>query len=240
VADLWVLVPSRGRPQNVDRLVRACALTCRADTRLHFGFDEDDPAREPSIAATGGHRYTVAPRMGLTAWTNVLASRHMDVPALGSLGDDHLPITDGWDEQLLESLPGGGGYAYPNDLRRDDIPEAVVVSTSVVAALGWFALPALSHWYIDNVWRDLGHPDRLVYRPDVIVRHMHPAVVKGVPGDATYSEAAAGLNADLAVYQRWRLSGMARDRAAIREGVGGTGDRAAGGPAAGGVAGSGG
>ena len=231
MADLWVLVPSRGRPKSVDRLVRACALTCQADTKLHFAFDDDDPHLEASVAATGHHRYTVGPRQGLAAWTNDLAARHLkrrDGWALASIGDDMLPVTDGWDAKLLGNLPVAGGYSWPEVQRgpehgRDPtVPEAIVISATVVAALGWMVpagddgLPLMQHWYIDNTWRDLGTATgRLVHCPDVIVKHLHPNVPGGDPPDQTYHDAARSFDADRNAYARWRLLGLRKDAARI-------------------------
>lgn len=227
--DLVVLVPSRGRPANVDRLVRACALTCQADTRLHFAFDLDDPCLQQNIKAAGRHVYVTGPRDHLSGWTNKLmarltgplgadGARYGSMPgALASIGDDMIPVTDGWDAQLLDALAKiGGGFVYPNDQRRDDIPEAVIVTTAIVTALGWFCQPTLTHWFVDCVWRDLGHgTGHLGYCRDVIVRHDHPSMT-GEPGDATYTEAATQYGADLNAYQRWRLRRMATDITAVR------------------------
>lgn len=216
MADLWVLVPSRGRPDKVDRLVRACALTCTADTRLHFAFDEDDPAREASIRAAAGHRYTVGARNHLAGWTNDLACRHLkDSAALASVGDDMVPETSGWDRALLDALPPGGGAAYGHSNRRDDIPEHIVISTPLVAGLGRMALFG-THWFIDEAWRDVFSANGcLVLVPDVTIRHNHPNVPGGDTPDRTYHDAAVKFDADLAAYQRWRLSGMRRDIAAV-------------------------
>lgn len=218
-SDLEVFIPSRGRPDSVARVVRSYALTCRARTKIRFAFDEDDERLDENVAAAAGHSYMVGPRDTLTGWTNKLARRHKrHAPALASFGDDHVPVTDGWDERLLAALPDGGGYAYPNDQRRDDIPEAVVISTAIVEALGWMSPPFLSHWYQDNVWADLGRgAGCLVYCPDVIVRHLHPNVT-GKPGDATNHDAAQRYDSDLVAYQRWRLrmSGMSRDLGTVR------------------------
>ena len=222
MTDLAVLVPSRGRPQNVARLIEACEKTCRTDVLLAFGFDSDDPVLSANLAAaeyqTGHDIITwTGNRLGLAKWTNDLASEYMDVPYLASVGDDMVPITDGWDEQLIAVLDRGGpGFAYPEDRRRSDIPEACVISTPIVRALGWMCQPSLSHWYVDNVWADLGNATGcLHYCPDVIVEHRHPNVT-GLPGDRTYSDAAAGFNADAAAYRRWRLYQMAADIDTVR------------------------
>jgi hypothetical protein len=155
----------------------------------------------------------------LTGWTNRIVMANLDrAPYFASLGDDMVPCTVGWDEQLLAVLQENGpGYAYPNDLRRIDIPEAVVISAPIVRALGWMSPPFVTHWYQDNVWADLGRATGcLHYLPDVIVDHRHPNVT-GEPADATYHDAARGFDADLAAYQRWRLKGMAADVAKVRE-----------------------
>ena len=218
MTDLAVLVPSRGRPKNVARLAEACARTCRASTILHFGFDEDDPELGRNIAEAAGCRVTTGPRLGLAAWTNLLAAENLDAPYLGSLGDDMVPVTDGWDEKLITEVEHlGGGFAYPDDRRRIDIPEAVIVDTRIVRALGWLALPACEHWYIDDVWADLGRPERITFARDVIVEHRHPHVIGGDPHDQTYGDAAAHLAADTAAWQRWRIFGMPHDRQVVRQ-----------------------
>lgn len=212
--DLVLLVPSRGRPQNVARLVEACDKTCRTDMLIHFGFDEDDVQLGANLVANHGGLSTVLPRMGLAAWTNQLAGEHLDSRWLCSIGDDMVPVTSGWDERLCEAA-GPAGMSYPNDKRRDDIPECIVMSASLVAALGWICQPGLDHWYVDNVWRDLGQGGILRYLPDVVVEHRHPNVT-GEPGDRTYADAAERYGHDLAAYQKWRLRDMARDVAAVR------------------------
>jgi hypothetical protein len=231
VTDLAILVPSRGRPRNIERLVRHCALTCRTDYVIHFGLDDDDDATEASRKAAGGWPCETGPRTGLAPWTNTLAALHMDAPYLCSVGDDMVPETDGWDEQLVAVIAKmGGGFAYPNNQRFTSTPEACVMDTRIVAALGWMALPGADHWFIDNTWADLGRDDSgredlLACLPDVIVRHLHCNVEGGDAPDPTYWDAAKRFEADMRAYQRWRLGGktpdgrrwgMAADRATVR------------------------
>ncbi len=220
--DLAVLVPSRGRPHNAARLVEACEATCTARTRLYFGLDEDDPVL-PKYYATFGpsgmYQYATAEhRMGLGAWTNRLAWQLLDIyhpkcPYLASVGDDMVPRTVGWDTMLIEANEKmGGGFSYPNDLRRSDLPEAVVIDSRIVRALGWMCEPSIGHWYTDNVWRDLGAgAGCLSYVPGAVVEHKHPNVRGGDPPDATYWDASTQYDRDLASYQRWRIRRMHQD-----------------------------
>lgn len=218
MADLVVLVPSRGRPRNIARLISACKRTCTADTVLHFGFDDDDPALTQNLAELDWQSVAlVRPRMGLAAWTNHLAGLYLpDAPYVASIGDDMVPVTPGWDKKLMEAC-GMTGMAYPDDKRRDDVPEAIVMTSSIVNALGWMCQPTLDHWFVDAVWRDIGTgAGCLTYCPSVVVEHRHPNVPGGDPPDATYHEAAEGFGRDMAAYQKWKLHGMRDDVAKVR------------------------
>src|SRR5260370_12482021 len=109
----------------------ACRKTCRADTRLHFGFDIDDPAVRGNLDAADwpDALVTTGPRDTLTGWTNKLAIRHLaDAPAMASLGDDHLPVTVVWHDPLLAALPETGGCAEPAHGRPPDAPQGGVRS----------------------------------------------------------------------------------------------------------------
>jgi hypothetical protein len=191
---------------------------------LHFGFDNDDKELMSNLRAAGPCRFTTSNRMGLAAWTNHLASLNMDAPYLASIGDDMVPTSPGWDRLLVEGQREvGGGFTYPElgrgiqHGRQPDIPEAVVVDTRIVLALGWMCLPALTHWYVDNVWRDLGVGAgcfRCV--PDAIVLHKHPNVPGGDKPDATYTAAARSFDSDAVIYRRWRLREMRKDTATVR------------------------
>ena len=229
MTDMVVLVPARGRPGNARRLIEECAKTCRADTRLLFGLDDDDAWRYAGI--TEGNEI-IRPRMGLAPWTNELAAaaliEYPGTPVLCSLGDDHVPVTDGWDEQLIEALGQiGGGWAYPDDSRRDDIAEAVAVSSVIAKGLGWLVpaadgKPIVHHWCCDNAWTALARAvGRLEYLHHVKVPHYHPhspVPEYQVPADPTYEEARWSYDLDKRRYLHWRdQGGLIKDAAKVRE-----------------------
>ena len=67
--------------------------------------------------------------------TNEVAVRRAgEYPFLASLGDDMVPRTPGWDRALIRGIErmGGTGIVYPWDGIREDIPEAVVLSSDIV------------------------------------------------------------------------------------------------------------
>jgi hypothetical protein len=201
----------------------------QAQTRVCVAYDQDDPQRpgyealrddfgRDGVSWHSGERRTVA------GWTNTLAACYRDggYRAYASLSDDHVPATPGWDRLLLEALDGmGGGFAYGNDLLQcENLPTAAAVSSDIVAALGWVCEPSLRHYWIDNVWKDLGQgAGCLAYVPAVVIEHRHPGAGKAA-WDATYASEAAVDGVDEGAYQAWRRDRMAGDVATVRAACG--------------------
>jgi hypothetical protein len=217
--DLLLIVPSRGRPQSIARLLDSVRETRRIDTHVHVAVDEDDeklPQYRAVMEKAGGEGDVLetGPRKGLCAWTNEIAVRRApEYPHLASFGDDHVPRTPGWDAALVRGIQdmGGTGFTYPWDGTREDVPEAVVMSSDIVQVLGWMSLPGLEHWYHDNVWGDLGWGAGCIrHLRAIAVDHVHPATGK-VPADATSRDNGRSLDADRDVYWKWRAERMAAD-----------------------------
>jgi hypothetical protein len=216
--DLLVIVPSRGRPENIARLLAAVHETSKLATSVHVAVDDDDPelARYKDVLAdaAGEHTLETGPRKGLAAWTNEIAMRQAgQYRFLASFGDDHLPKTRYWDYYLTRAIGdmGGTGFAYPWDGLREDVPEACVMSSDIVTALGWMCLPGLEHFYVDDVWADLGRGAGCIRHCRAItVDHVHPRAGKAA-GDTTYSGASPKLDADREAYYAWRRDGRMTD-----------------------------
>lgn len=227
-ADLLIIVPSRGRPGNVARLLEAVHRLRQLDTHVVVGTDADDetlPQYEGVCrkAAGDGDWLATQDRLGLAEYTNQLAMTYgSDYKYLASFGDDHLPVTRGFDRALCRGIEdmGGTGFTYPWDGQREDVPQAVVLSGDIVQALGWMCLPGLQHYYVDNVWNDLGQQAGCIrHLRAVLVEHIHPGTGRAEVDD-TYSAAAEKLAADRAAYEAWRqerLQDDARMVLALRE-----------------------
>lgn len=221
--DLLVVVPSRGRPQNIARLLDSVRETRRIGTHVHVAVDGDDeklPQYQAVMDKAGaeGDVLEVGLRKGLCGTTNEVAVRRAgEYPFLASFGDDHVPRTPGWDYALCRAITdmGGTGFSYPWDGTREDIPEAVVMSSDIVAALGWMCEPSLKHWYPDNVWADLGRGSGcLRHCRAIAVDHLNPVTGQARP-DATNRDNGRSLEVDRDAYWHWRATGMAGDIAKI-------------------------
>ena len=221
--DLLVIVPSRGRPQSIARLLDSVHATSQVKTHLHVAVDDDDEklAQYQAVmdhAGAEGDVLEVGTRKGLCGTTNDVAVRRAgEYPFLASFGDDMVPRTPGWDRALIRGITdmGGTGIVYPWDGTREDIPEAVVLSSDIVAALGWFCLPELAHWYCDNVWADLGRgAGCLRHLRAIAVDHLNVVAVQA-KADATARDNGRSLDADRDAYWHWRATRMADDIATI-------------------------
>lgn len=229
MADLAILVPSRGRPQQLLELADAVAATARGTCVITAGVDDDDPAMQEYVAGASvdTYRVLVGPRRSLSGWTNLLAELALaanvePVPRyFASLGDDHRPRTAGFDQKLIEeieALPGGVGFAYGNDLLQGaNMPTAWIASAQIVRALGWMMLPPCEHMYVDNAILELGRATgRIAYRPDVIIEHLHPIAHKADWDDSyRQSNAPDRYAADKAAFDAWRAGQLGADTAAV-------------------------
>jgi hypothetical protein len=223
MADLAIITPTRGRPRQFADLVETVHATAAGTVEIWAGMDDDDHA--DYAEALGLADVLRGPRRSLSGWTNHLATQALSSENppryLASLGDDHRPRTPGWDRILIDAiggLPGGFGFAYGNDLFQGaNMPTAWVVSADVVRALGWMMLPGCAHMYVDNAVLELGRAaGRIVYRPDVIIEHVHPVAGKAA-WDDSYRESNAPdrYATDRAAFGAWRASGLATDAAKL-------------------------
>ena len=227
MTDLIVIVPSRGRPDNIAALIESFEQT-DTEALLWVAIDDDDPFRDqyekivdasPSVVID-----TVEPSNGMVKALNTIAialAKSDDPPfALGFMGDDHRPRTASWDQAYVQALRGmGTGLVYGNDLLQgQNLPTQVAMTTDIVQILGYMVPPSLRHLYVDNFWLQLGRGmGRLRYLDDVIVEHVHPGAKK-----ADWDEGYTRVNApemwdtDKKAYRRYKAVRFHTDLAKLR------------------------
>lgn len=223
---LDVLVPSRGRPRNILRLMSAIRDTaeCPDSIRVRVRLDDDDPMAGryrpgselggPYLITTTGSRTRLA-----SSWNELAEDAWMGgATHIALWGDDNIPVTKGWDRAFVDaSRANGPGFYYGRDGVWDhtydkDVPGHLVLPTATVwpietyRALGWVAPAGLVHLCIDLAWRDLGvATGTLHYLPDVQIRHLHRCV--GAPDDQTYRDAndnSVQYAVDQNAFSAWR------------------------------------
>lgn len=208
--DLLVMVPTRGRRAQCERLLESYADTARGEgTDLIFIVDPDDNAHE-GMDCGDAMVVQYSPRGSLTEKLNAVALSYADqYRALMFTGDDHVFRTPGWDQMISDSLLTAH-MVYPDDKRRNDVPEIIAITSRLVKVLGNFAEPSLRHFYIDNAWSELGRRACVLrYLPDVVIEHLHYSRDVSVEHDMTYREAETSWGEpDRVAYNKWYATVM--------------------------------
>lgn len=188
---LLVIVPSRGRPQNVAALWEAFRDTTGPEASMIVAVDDDDPALEDYHSLPSHPPLCVGPRQRLGGTLNEYATEYADLfDAICFFGDDHRPRTSGWAVRFLAELDRlGTGMVYGNDLiQGENLPTAIAMTSDIITALGYMVPGGLVHLYVDNAWLALGQAiGCITYLPDVVIEHCHPIAQKA-EWDAGYAE----------------------------------------------------
>jgi hypothetical protein len=228
---LTVLVPTRGRPENMSRQMQALKETGSLATVI-YAVDADDPRVEEYLERMdhpSAYRFAVL-QVGesgkLGEWLNRLAPgiswqvmRSGLNELIGFMGDDHLPRTERWDKKINDAAGDEPSVVYANDLLQGaNLPTQVFISASIVHALGYMVPPGAIHLFLDNFWKALGEGSgTLKYCPDVVIEHMHPLV-----GKAEHDDGYARVNApevwahDEGVFNTWMTLNYGTEMAKIK------------------------
>ena len=213
---LGILLPTRGRPDNLDRFLRAVKDSA-GDSHVYLRLDNDDPEApmyDKVLNLHGDNNVSVyhGDRVGFGPSLNELAA-HAEghgISHLGMFGDDVVPMSLDWDLGLVAALNNRLGVSFGDDgLRKKhapDLPTHYVTQTEVYRRLGYLSPPGFKHLFLDNVARDIGRALKNFVFVPVRIRHMHPWAEGEHLHDTTYAEGGRNpeiRKADAAAYSRW-------------------------------------
>jgi len=240
--DLAVLIPTRGRPDNIRKVIGAWDFTNawdHADMILIVDADDPEIRRYHDLVAEYEHPDTGEPLvylMEMPEWmpmvhklnrvaitvASAAALQGIGGRAIGFAGDDHLPQTIGWAARYLTVLRElGTGMVYGDDgYQGQNLSTEWAVTADAVRALGRMVPAPVEHMYCDNSMMDLfGAAGALRHLPEVRIEHMHPIAGKAETDDQ-YKRVnhRDQFKKDRAAYESWRGSvGMATDIEAVRK-----------------------
>tara|TARA_R110000868_G_scaffold26805_3_gene102835 strand:- start:539 stop:2050 length:1512 start_codon:yes stop_codon:yes gene_type:complete len=128
----------------------------------------------------------------------------------GQLTDDHVPMTEGWDRQLVEAA-GKDAIASCNDLWQAPkrMHSATVWGGELLRKVGYWFPPGFNHMFIDDVWETLGRESgKWRCLMNVVVKHEH----YGLDGkkDQVYADSEAHMEHDRLAFEDW-IKTRARD-----------------------------
>lgn len=160
--DISVLVPTRGRPENLARLLKS--LGRHASVEVIIGLDADDPYVPDYVAKIA----EIAPDYPLI----IVAQRHPTLGALinslaakssgawmAAVPDDYVLMTPDWPEKLLADcaqLPRRMGVVYLNDSLHPEFTAFPVISRFAYNAIGHYLNDSFPYWFGDTWWDEIG------------------------------------------------------------------------------------
>ena len=202
-----VLVPTRGRPHNMRRMVDSGRATCGDRVEYVFYIDDDDtPSRDMAITLhnEGGDVFwTHGPRGTLNLsqlWNECYAIADESSMIMQHSCDETIYRTDHWDIKVREAFdewPDKIGLVYGRDgIHDQNLATHGFITRRWVDAVGYFVPPYFSSDYNDLWLMEVaGMINRRHFLPDVFAEHMHPAVGKG-PLDQTHQDRLARHSQD--------------------------------------------
>lgn len=233
--DLAILVPTRGRPGNVRKVIEAWDFTngwSHAD--LILIVDGDDPelagyqaleeelAQGPDPSAPILLQLYQVPRWMPMVHKLDLAARELAGRywALGFAGDDHLPQTIGWSERYLTVLRElGTGMVYGDDgYQGAKLSTEWAMTSDVIRELGRMVPARVEHMFCDNAVLDLfTSAGAARHLPEIRIEHMHPAAGKAQTDEQYQRVNSRGqMSADRQRYQGWQRTERAAHVRAVR------------------------
>ena len=200
---MWI-IPSRSRPQNIQRLVKAFNQTLATSPALLW-LDNDDPFFIEYMAIDYPPMWQVVSglrRDGLAEMYNDIFKANPDLDWYGFLADDVVPETMGWDIAMIRAA-GRSGVAYADDgINGEALGTHPVIGGDLVRSVGWLALPGLKRLYIDTVWNEIGRTQGCIqYLPDVKLTHHHFSNRMALR-DAIYRK--PNKKEDAAIFEDWK------------------------------------
>lgn len=228
---LAVLIPTRGRPGNLAKVVAAWDFTQAWEhADMTAIVDRDDPEFqgyldlfESTKNPDGDARFSLllmdewmpmVHKLNKTASYVALTGKYF---ALGFAGDDHVPQTINWARRYLTVLEElGTGMVFGDDgYQGANLSTEWAVTSDAVLALGRMVPADVEHMYCDNSIMTLFHnAGALRHLPEVRIEHMHPIVGKAA-NDEQYKKVNSRIQfkRDGLAYAAWlnASTGMATD-----------------------------
>lgn len=192
-----ILLPSRGRPRGVSRLVESIIKTADGpkDIEVIVAVDKDDPEYTDylDLITLGGLPISVYnfDRMVLSQYWNECYKRAKG-DILMHAGDDIIFRTKGWDtaiKQVFEEYPDNIVFVFGNDgsPHNGNFGTHGFIHRKWAETVGYFVPPYFSSDYNDSWLNDVARKIGRHRHVPILTEHMHPDFGKA-PMDKTYED----------------------------------------------------
>lgn len=184
-----ILCPTRGRPQNVSRLVDSIEKTSTIMPEIVFYVDEDDDSF-PQVFTSPEIKVVRGPRIIMSEmWNKCVEASTGEILMMG--GDDLIFRTKGWDDQVrraFASFPDRLVFVHGEDCYwHEKFGTHGFLHRNWVKEVGYLCPPHYASDYNDSHVNEVAnYINRRVFLP-FVTEHMHPVWGKG-EWDKTHKE----------------------------------------------------
>ena len=191
-----ILVPTRGRPENMKRLLASIVETSTAMPEIVFYIDEDDARSINCMGEIGSEsfvRCVVGERILMSKmWNRLAEAATGEILMMG--GDDLVFRTKGWDDQVrraFAAFPDRMVFVHGDDgIYKERFGTHGFLHRNWIEAAGYFVPPYYASDFNDTHWNEVANMlNRRVYLP-FVTEHMHPIAGKA-EWDKTHKERLA-------------------------------------------------
>lgn len=214
---LYIIVPSRGGRDSWRGMVNSWLATKGERSELIIAIDRDEVDKYPLLFSEPhmgvnvvvlDKRYFLAPKLNTVCNGIVNGDFGINPLGVGYVADDCMFRTDNWEHRIINQLEKERGMVYCNDLlQKEFLPNNIFIHTDIIKTLGFMCPRTLTHFYIDNYWKDLGLRTGLIYYfPQIIIEHMHWGAEKGKK-DALHEEMKDMIYTDHDAYDKYVITG---------------------------------
>lgn len=191
-------VPSRNRPHLIAKMFDIAPPS----TPGFIAIDSDQIKLYKKVKLPSGWFWDVSKRADFGPKQNRLFQLHPRLSWYGSINDDMVPLTQGWDLEIIKAA-GDWGIAWAEDLLTHRAG-CLVVGGELVRACGFFFVPSLQHFYTDSgielMAREL--PGCVGPLSKVIVEHRHYSNKKA-KWDLTYRQRPKQQD-EKPIFEKWK------------------------------------
>lgn len=174
-----ILVPTRGRPENIKRLYKSVCDTAFDSSQIEFVFyvDEDDKTSFDTIKSLGGIPVLVGPRIILSKmWNECAAIARGDI--MMHCGDDIIFRSQHWDKLVIEKFDESKDkilFVHGDDGHwGGQFGTHGFIHKNWMDTVGYFVPPYFSSDYNDTWLNEVANIiKRRVYIPEIVTEHMH-------------------------------------------------------------------
>lgn len=189
---ICVLCPTRGRPDNVTRLLDSILATACYQVQVVFYFDEDDTTGADTRAILRRYegdiaiQYVVGSRIVLShCWNRCYECAGHKSNVFFQCGDDIVFRSQWWDvevEETFERYEDRIVLVHGRDGVHDErFGTHCFLSRRWINTVGVVVPPFYNSDWADQVLNDIGNElGRRVFLPNVYTEHLHPDVGKAV------------------------------------------------------------